>query len=183
MISLSMTDIKIHTTISESVNCLKHATAHKVALVALGNSLRGDDAIGAHLLAAIPAELSAKLCMFNAESCTRDVPEFLHGHKLGIIVDAAGSNSDELIVVDLSDINQQDKIAIDCSHALSWLDEIVLFRESFVLPQRLLFVGVPAYDTQWRQGLSTTLHAKLPQLNKQLCELIAREMAAMSTEG
>jgi hydrogenase maturation protease len=151
---------------------LKHSTAHDVALVALGNSLRGDDAIASHLLAGLPSGLSGSLCILDAGSYTRDLPAFLHGHRVGLIIDAA--ECDEMVIIDLFDIAQRQKVLLDCSHALSWLDEIVLYQAEFTIPSHLLFIGVPVFDTGWREGLSKAAREKLPLLVSQLCELIER---------
>ncbi len=165
---------KMHTTIPRQ-NQLKHAAAHAVAVVTLGNPLRGDDAIATHLLAGLPAELSETLCILDAGSYTRDLPDFLHNHDLGIVTDATASN--DTVILDLSDLAQCHQIMPDCSHALSWLDEIVLFKHEFSIPQRLLFVGLPTYESGWHEGLSTQARAKLPSLIKQFCELIEHERA------
>jgi hydrogenase maturation protease len=165
----------MHTAIPAHPNQLKHAASHAVALAALGNPLRGDDAIGSYLLAGLPVQLRAGLCTLDAGSYTRDLPEFLHGHKVGIIVDAAESTGGELVVFDLSDMTQSHNVSLDCSHALSWLDEIVLYQKEFAIPKHLLFVAVPTYDTGWHEGLSQALQVKLPQLVKQLCQLIEPE--------
>lgn len=152
---------------------LKHSAAHSVAVVALGNPLRGDDALASHLLAGLPPAQREALCILDAGSYTRDLPEFLHQHQVGIVVDAAASK--ETIILDLCDVAQRHRIMLDCCHAISWLDEIVLYQDTFDIPKRLWFVGLPTYEAGWREGLSKEAQEKLPLLIKLLSELIKRE--------
>lgn len=167
---------------------LRHARAHEIAVVCLGNTLRADDGVGAMLVSGLTAELQSQICILDAGCYTRDLPAFLSGHHTGIIVDAVEPGSsqalDKPVIVDLTGAKQQAALDLnmDCCHALSWFHELIICKDQVTLPSRLMFFGVPAVDTGWRQGLSDDMKNRLPGLIHQLGTLIEDERASKCTK-
>ena len=154
----------------------EHDASHFLAIAAFGNSLRGDDAAASFLIERLRFRLGP-VCTLDAGSHTSALPAFLHEHKIGIIIDTV-SGTEEIVKLDISELTDRQRASIDCSHALSWLDEIILFKEKFSIPERLYFIGIPSYETSWTVGLSERLIERLPELEAQLCKLIEVEIAA-----
>ena len=150
----------------------QHCARHDIAVVSLGNTLRADDAVASAVVAALPKK--DNLCVLEAGLYTRDIPTFLSGHRVGIIVDAMRSNSNqptEVIHLDSSNL----RVNLTCCHALSWLDELSLFGPKAKLQKRLIFFGIAVSDTEWRQGLSQQMQQSVPQLVDKLSDLITAE--------
>ena len=171
--------MKTQGTISDSQQ-LRHNQPHRVALVALGNSLRADDGVCGQLLAMLPAGLRDQVCLLDAGCYARDIPAFVAGHRTGIVIDAiSAANTSEMVIVDLGDVAT---IEPDCTHALSWLDELLLAKTKVELPSRLLFVGIPVCDVGWRIGLSDEIKERLPELVLRLQQIIEMELAACTKQ-
>lgn len=154
----------------------KHHSSHMLAVAAFGNSLRGDDGVASYLLERLSARLEA-ICTLDAGSHTSALPAFLNEHKIGIIIDSVTGTNGEMVKLDLSNL-KLGQTNIDCSHGLSWLDEIILYEGKFSIPRELYFIGIPSYETSWQIGLSERLLERLPQFETELGGMIEAEMKA-----
>ena len=176
----------IESVVSNSGPNAIHARRHDLALVTVGNTLRADDGVGRRLLANLPSDIKDSICMFDAGIYTSSIPLFIDGHKTGIVLDAfkgAVDDSDpDSVVIDISDLSTTRTLSLDRTHAISWLNELVLCRETVTLPARLLFFGVSAVETGWSEGLSVPMTLKLQHLTDTLSALIRTHVVDVCTK-
>jgi hydrogenase maturation protease len=148
-----------------------------VALVTIGNTLRGDDGIAQAVCNALPDAVAESLCRFDLGSYTNLLPLCLAGHEVAIILDAVatGDTPGSVTILDLSDPTRACSAgSINATHALSLADELQLAGLTGCLPGKTLFFGIEVEDPGWGRGLSEVLRSKLPGLAGELERLIGK---------
>jgi hydrogenase maturation protease len=153
---------------------LKHTKEHGIAVVAVGNSLRGDDGVAAAVCGSLPEYLLDRICYFNAESRVGEIPSFLANHQKAIIIDAmnSGGTPGEMQIVQIDLNNVRPEVHVNNAHGLSWLDELLVARRTVKLPELITFCGIEVVSTAWKCGLSTPVRRKLRDLSGALTKMI-----------
>lgn len=148
---------------------------HGVALVAIGNSLRGDDGVASFLCATLPDEILEQCCFFDLGTYTSLLGECLGGHKAAIIVDStrSGVPAGDVSIINLHAVLAEPSLLdAECSHGFSFTDELNFISTQQALPDRLLFFGIEAEASNWNEEMSEALKCKLPQMRERLSQLI-----------
>jgi hydrogenase maturation protease len=155
-----------------------------LALVTLGNPLRGDDGVAARLCDSLPDSVMENVCRFDLESNSSQLADCLSGHQAAIVLDATscGATTGTITLVDLNAAMQRTSaLAIESSHGLSLLDELRLARASaFPLPSKMIMFGVEVADVNWGSGVSHELSQELPALSSRLALLIMKVMETLT---
>ncbi|MFA7339933.1 MAG: hydrogenase maturation protease [Candidatus Obscuribacterales bacterium] len=169
---------KLVKSISDKV-CNHSAAAHSggLALVTIGNSLRGDDGIAQRVCDALEPALLARVCRFDLGTFTNLLGDCLAGHHSAVIVDAtkSGTAAGNISITDLSVMASGSWAApLKCpsSHGLSLLDELILTNGRIALPKQIILFGVEVSDVDWAAQLSPTLEKCLPSIANSLSRLV-----------
>jgi hydrogenase maturation protease len=153
---------------------LKHAKEHRIAVVSVGNSLRGDDGVAQIVCERLPDYLKETICYFNAESKVDDIPSFLANHPKAFVIDAMSSGGKpgdtQFVEIDLNNVCAE--VHVNNAHGLSWLDELLIARRTITLPERINFFGIEAKDTEWTCQLSAPVRRKVRSISRTLTNLI-----------
>lgn len=158
-----------------------------LALVAVGNTLRGDDGIAQALCKQLPADLFSFLSFYDLGTYTGQLPECLRGHRAAIVVDATASGqggAGHLSIVKLREAADcKGQLELKSSHGFSLLDELSLVADREALPESITLFGVASGDSLWGEGISDELQACLPFLVKQLLALIEEKLAELDLDA
>ena len=144
--------------------------ASGVALIAMGNTLRGDDGIAQLVCRSIDTNLLDQVCYFDIGTASVYLPNCLLKHSAAVIVDAVASESTgSSVLIELAElIRSKSPVAPRSSHGISFVDELKLFFESRRLPQTLNFFGIYCKAQDWQHSISHQLTNKLPALKNEL---------------
>lgn len=146
-----------------------------LVLVAIGNTLRGDDGIAQVICDALPKPILQNVCCFALGSYTGLLIECLAPHNWGIILDATSSGSEPgaVTIIDLAQVLRTPcSIKLDLCHGFSLVEELQLARWRGLVPETLIFFGVEVANTDWGEGLSKTLQVKVSYVASELEHLI-----------
>lgn len=151
----------------------------RLALVTIGNTLRGDDGIAQAVCNALGEAIAKSVCRFDLGTHTNLLPLCLAGHDTAIILDAVatGGTPGSLTILDLTHPARACSAGnISATHALSLVDELKIAGRAGCLPGKTLFFGIEVQDAGWGKDLSEALRSRLPVLARELERLI--EMCA-----
>lgn len=159
-----------------------------LAVIAIGNSLRGDDGIASRLVAALPDGIA---CLFDLGAHPNYMSECLRGHRSAIILDAVktGKQPGSVTIVDLKElIEQKSPLEPKTCHGISLIDEIRLLSLQGALPCRMHLFGVEAggrasLEAEDSEGLSEELKERLADLTHSLIELIESELGQVTVNA
>lgn len=166
-------------TITTNSRCLHDALPNlsRLALITIGNSLRGDDGIAARLCDALPDSASRDVCRFDLGPYTGFLKDCLYGHQAAIIIDATqnGTAPGTVSIIDLDAILQREAIInLNSCHGFSLADELRIAKQYDALPEQIIFFGIEIDKVEWTDKLSTKLENTLPQLVQDLSHLIEK---------
>lgn len=142
-----------------------------IALVAIGNSLRRDDAVAQVVADGLSDEVQEELCRFNLESYSQFLLDCVVYHEVAVIVDATkgDGNSGDVTIIDLAEsLHNGTPLKVQSCHGLSFMDELKIADKNSCLPAKIYFFGIEAADTDWGEGLSPELEAKKSILSNRL---------------
>ncbi len=148
-----------------------------LALITVGNSLRGDDGIGSSLCDVLPESVMKDVCRFDLGSYTGYLHECLVGHKAAIIIDSTknGTAPGTVSLMDLAAmLDRATVMNVSSCHGFSLADELRIAKHYGTLPKRLIFFGVEVDAVDWTERLSSALEQKLPQLVQNLSVLVSK---------
>lgn len=136
-----------------------------LALITIGNQLRGDDGIAAALCDALPESALQDVCRYDLGTYTGYLSDCLAGHQAAIIIDATynGTASGTVTLMDLSSVLANAvPMNIQSCHGLSLADELRLAKKEGGLPKRIIFFGIEVNDVDWSDTPSPTLKRTMP---------------------
>lgn len=153
-------------------SCPHHKNDHPtgMALISIGNSLRGDDGLARALCNRLPLDKNC-YCYFDLGNFSNLIGECLQGHRAAIIIDSMQTRTTPgtVSVLDLKCCAQTHPVLqIKASHGLSLLDEIRIAANKQPLPEKLLFFGVEIDSWGWSENLSKTIEELLPEITAKL---------------
>lgn len=156
---------------------LASEAASGVALIAMGNTLRGDDGIAQLVCRSLDTNLLDQVCYFDIGTASVYLPNCLLKHSAAVIVDAvaiesqqdAGSSRHGSVLVELPElIRSKTPAALRSSHGISFVDELKLFFEGKKLLKSLNFFGIYCKAQDWQHSISHELENKIPTLKTEL---------------
>ena len=157
-----------------------------LALITIGNSLRGDDGIASALCDALPSAATADACRFDLGSYTGHLADCLPGHSAAIIIDAT-RNGTAPGTVSLADLGASSDITsplnIRSCHGFSLADELRLAKRLSQLPERIVFFGVEVSNVDWSDKVTPTLEKILPQLVNKLSVLVSQMQETLKRDA
>ena len=168
-----------HLSLTDNPVC-SHASApvpNGLVLVAIGNSLRGDDGAAARLAAMFKKlPLSERVCCFDIGIYTGYLGKCLSGHKAAIILDATqnGTAAGTVSIMDLRKWLERKSltgVSARSSHGLSFGDELRFAAKTDSLPETMIFFGIEAGGDCLSDKLSENLERKLPNVLSSLSGL------------
>lgn len=164
-------------TVITNPRCLHNSLPQpsRLALITIGNSLRGDDGIAARLCDALPESALLDVCRFDLGPYTGFLKDCLYGHKAAIIIDSTqnGTAPGTVSIIDLDAmLERQSIINLNSCHGFSLADELRIAKQYGALPERLIFFGVEVENVDWTENLSTKLKDMLPLLVQDLSHLV-----------
>jgi len=151
----------------------------RVAIVTLGNALRGDDGVSEAVCDALPTAISDHVCRFDLGCYTGHLASCLNGHRAAIIIDSVqtGAPTGSACVLNLRNlIDQEAPLDISSGHCLSLFDELRLSDRIKRLPEIIYLFGIEVSQIEPADRLSSQLETRLPELVDDLCMLIAKIM-------
>lgn len=163
---------------TNSFQCVhdSESSAHGLCLVTIGNVLRTDDGIASALCNSIPGHTLLDVCRFDLGTHTGYLADCLKSHKAAIIIDCtkSGAEPGTVTITDLlSVLNKHARTPmLKSTHALSFLEELMLIKRSGELPKTLVLFGIEASSDEWSCALSEELKGKLPALALRLSLLV-----------
>jgi len=137
----------------------------EVVLIGIGNSLRGDDAVGLHVAGHIRERQHPSLRVFESDGDGAALLELWNGKQTVIIVDAVSSGSPPGTVhrFDVTEHPLHGRMFRDSTHAFSLQHAVELSRVLQKLPKRLIVYGIEAKSFALGAELSQEVSAALPQ--------------------
>lgn len=149
----------------------------RISVIALGNTLRGDDGVAASLLDMIEEEHETGLSRHKLGLHCELIGDCLRDCDAAIIVDAtkSGFAAGTVHEVDLIPLiaSATTPAALFC-HGLSFIDELLIVARMQPLPEKLIFFGVEIAASDWGEGISPELSQRLPGLKSRLLSRIRR---------
>lgn len=156
-----------------------------LALVSIGNSLRGDDGVAAAICQGLSKKLLANVCWFDLGTYTGHLSQCLAGHRACVIVDSTCNHAEAgtIAIMDLSAaLKRSSPLQVKSCHGLSLVDELRLAEKAGNLPGRVIFFGVEADNVDFNDQLSAAIKAKLPQLIANLSLLVSTIVETIKRE-
>ncbi len=157
-----------------------------LALITIGNSLRGDGGVAAALSHCLPEHLAREVCRFDLGSYSGVLQECLIYHKAAIIIDSTSNDTapGTVSIVDVSHIlDQTELLNLRSCHGFSLSEEMRSAKKRGRLPKRIIFFGVEIDKTDWNDKLSPELEAKLPKLVNKLSFLVAKVVETLNRDA
>lgn len=159
----------------------KTKSASSIAVVAIGNTLRGDDGIAQALIAKLPPELASSLEIIDLGIKTQQINECTEDFAKIVIIDAsapAGSPG-KVTIVDLvgKDIYSRNQLVSKTSstHGLSVADEIAIHNLANKNNQKQIYLfAVEICNHEFGQLLSEELIEQLPKVRTQLLQFLTK---------
>lgn len=151
-------------------------------ILALGNPLRGDDGVGAAVLAALrEADLPAGVALVDGGTAGLESVLLMQGYRRAIVVDAAqmGLEAGAWRRFDLHEATLQagDLSQIGTLHAAGLSEALALGAALGILPPEIIIFGVQPQEVGWEEGLSVAVQAALPALVAAIREELHRGCA------
>jgi hydrogenase maturation protease len=180
--------------VMQSVKRLDNAhCAHKVlkepsglALITIGNSLRGDDGLASVLCNMLPESALKDVCRFELGTYTGFLSDCLSGHRAAIVIDSTqnGTAPGSVSIMDLGAMSERATIMnIGSCHGFSLAGELRIAKQDRTLPKRVVFIGVEVDDVDWTENLSRTLEVKLPHLARNLSLLVTTVLETLRRDA
>ena len=147
-----------------------------IAVIGLGNPLRGDDGVGVYLVQALEERaLPAGVEVIDGGTQGLGLVTLLAGRRRVILVDAAdvGRAPGLFVRFRLGEARlagSGDRLSI---HAAGLSDALRLAQALDVLPEEGIIFGVQPANVEWERGLSPEVRAALPRL----LEVVLAEVA------
>lgn len=166
-------------TVTTNPQCLHNSLPQpsRLALITIGNSLRGDDGIAARLCDALPESALLDVCRFDLGPYTGFLKDCLYGHKAAIIIDSTqnGTAPGTVTIIDLDAMLEREAIInLNSCHGFSLADELRIAKQYGALPEQLVFFGVEVENVDWTENISTKLQDMLPLLVQDLSHLVIK---------
>lgn len=140
----------------------------KTLVLALGNLLRGDDGVGAAVLAALPQSTSIPAHVTLLDGGTPGLETMLlwQGYDCVIIIDAVemGAAPGVWRQFNLADVTLKPDQLQASMHQAGLAAALTLAAALDRLPPKLIFFGVQPASLKWAPGLSVEVSAAVPQL-------------------
>lgn len=155
-----------------------------LALITIGNSLRGDDGIAARLSSMLPAGMD--VCKYDLGCYTGLLSDCLSGHKAAIIIDSTQNATapGTVSILDLrAMLDRATILNVRSCHGFSLADELRIAKNNGTLPKRIIFFGVEVDAVEWTERLSRTLELKLPQLVNNLSLLVTKVLETLQRDA
>lgn len=146
-----------------------------IALVAMGNTLRGDDGVAQFVCANLPCKVGQEVCQFDLGTYSNFLALCFAGHEIAIILDAVntGQRTGSTTILDVSDPARDCSVPnIGSTHGFSLAHELQIASKMGCRPRKTILFGIEVSDTGWRQSLSNGLMAQVPELVDQLVAVI-----------
>lgn len=144
-------------------------TAREIAVIGLGNILRGDDGIAMAVLEQLQlselSELLPRIRFFPLGTFSTLIGQCLRGRKKALIIDAVqtGTHPGTLILMDISPpLATLTPGRVRTTHGFSFLDEIKIQQQ--FLPEQIWFLGIESDDCGSGVKLSAAMQLRLPEL-------------------
>lgn len=157
-----------------------------LAVVTIGNPLRGDDGVATAICSAMPEATTRDVCRFDLGTYTGFLGDCLSGHKAAIIIDSTsnGTAPGTVSILDLGTLlDRTAPLALRSCHGFSLADELRLAKKHAHLPKRIIFFGVEIADIDWNEKLSPALQEQLPHLVLSLSNLVTRVVEALKRDA
>lgn len=157
-----------------------------LALITIGNTLRGDDGIAAHLCDTLSENDLKDVCRFDLGTYTSYLATCLAGHRAAIIIDATnnGTAPGTVSILDLNQLlDRTSPLSIKCCHGFSIADELRLVKRQGRLPKRIIFFGVEIDCVEYDTKLSAPLKSTLAHLNGNLSRLVSQVLSTLKREA
>lgn len=154
-----------------------------LALISIGNSLRGDDGVASVLCDSLSGKTLQMVCRFDLGCFTANIGDCLPGHRYCIIVDSmvASSPIGTVLVIDLlTAVRKPSWPVLQSSHGFSLLDELRIASARIQLPERVVFFGIEVGTNDWSSALTASMKERLARL---VDELTAVVLNIMEPEG
>ncbi len=154
-----------------------------LAVITVGNSLRGDHGLAAALSKSLPEDLRKSCCRFDLGSYSGFLQECLIRHKAAIIIDATnnGTAPGTVTMLDVSYIlTQAEPLKINSCQGLMLSEEVRLAKKRGRLPKQIIFFGIEIDKADWNEKISDDVQRKLPQLVNRLSFLVSKVAKTLS---
>lgn len=148
-----------------------------LAVITVGNSLRGDQGLAAAISKSLPKDLRNRCCRFDLGSYSGFLQECLIRHKAAIIIDATknGTAPGTVSMLDVSYIlTRAESLKIKSCQGLMLSEEVRSAKMRGRLPKQIIFFGIEIDRSDWNEKISDDVQRKLPRLVSQLSFLISK---------
>lgn len=137
-----------------------------IRIIGLGNSMRGDDAVGILAARRLRQEVDDRVEVIEAEMVGVDLIELMRGTRVAILIDAARSGQAPGMIhrVDASSGPIGGQIFPRSSHALGTVDALELARVMGALPATVIVYGIEAGNMDAGQPLSPAVTTALAEV-------------------
>jgi len=145
----------------------KDHPGYSIRIIGLGNSMRGDDAVGLLAARRLRRDLGDRAEVTEAEMAGVDIVELIKGVGVAILIDAARSGQRPGTIHRLDASTRPIGVGMfpSSSHALGVSEALELARVLGVLPKAVIVYGIEVGHTEAGQPLS-------PQVAKALDEVV-----------
>lgn len=159
------------------------SAARGLALITVGDSLRGEPSIASSLYGMLPKSALDNVCRFDLGPYINCLNDCLPGHVAAIIIDNTqnGTAAGTVSLIDLSAMLDRAAIMnVSSSHGFALAHELRIAKTCGTLPKRVILLGVEIDPVDWTKKLSPVLEAKLPQLVENLSLLVTKVLETLS---
>ncbi|WP_083329119.1 hydrogenase maturation protease [Marinobacter salinus] len=148
-----------------------------VRIIAIGNTDRGDDAVGPAVVQALQGRLPESVSAFEHNGEVAGLMDCMDGAEAVYLVDAAamGLEPGSLRAFDASEKPLPSLGGAYSSHALGLSEAVELARALGVLPPVCRVFAVEAATFEAGEGLSAPVDAAIPKVTQALLDAIAQE--------
>jgi hydrogenase maturation protease len=132
------------------------ARSSAIRIIGLGNSIRGDDAVGLLVARLLRSKVGGHVDVIEAESAGVELLELMAGAHVVLLIDAARSGQDPGTIhcLDASAGPIAPELFPRSTHAIGVGEALELARTFDVLPKKVILYGIEAGDTQVGHPLS-----------------------------
>ena len=153
--------------------------SNKIAVIGLGNSLRGDDGIGVIILESLLNNYRRPgIDYLNFGIASFDLMHRLQNYDASLLIDGIAANlaAGELKIFELKDASfiKEDKMI--SSHELN-LKDIFKLTEKLGLKTKIYVAGIQVMNVDFIESLSSPLKEKLQELTKKVDEFIEKRLS------
>lgn len=154
-----------------------------IAVIAIGNTLRGDDGVGMALMRSLRNKFSTDICCFDLGPYSSYVSKCLSGHDAAIVIDSTGNGTSPgtITVLDLAASLKFNRLThLNSSHGASLADELRIAASTHKLPANLIFFGIEGGQTTDAAGLSEGLNQSMPDIADRFLQLLTLVQAKVA---